>query len=134
MDNIKPEIEKLGLSVRAYNALCRAGILTIRQLCAINRKDLRKLRNMGAKTVAEVEEKLEAYIASGVEKMENPPECPFEENYFESDYKRGFQEGVRLFRNAVVQMLKKREKLHERSIFGVLEADIRQIVEHLEVP
>lgn len=51
-------IEELELSVRAYNCLMRAGITTIADLCSKTPTDLKAIRNMGAKSEAEIVEKL----------------------------------------------------------------------------
>lgn len=51
-------IEELELSVRAYNCLMRAGIATIADLCSKTPMDLKAIRNMGAKSEAEIVEKL----------------------------------------------------------------------------
>ena len=53
-------IEELDLSVRAYNCLKRAGINTISELVQRNREDMMKVRNLGRKSLEEVEQKLEA--------------------------------------------------------------------------
>lgn len=123
------DLNKLGLSVRAYNALCRARIMTIHQLCAIGPDKLRRLKNVGAKTVAEIEEKLAAYIADGAEEIEKPPEHPCE-----LDYVQGYLDGKKVFRAAVVEALQKRENVYRGSVmYGAL-VSIRQMVEGLEVP
>lgn len=51
-------IDILELSVRAEHCLQRAGITTIDQLCGMTEWELSKLRNMGAKSVKEVKDKL----------------------------------------------------------------------------
>ena len=51
-------VDILDLTVRAEHCLQRAGIETIGQLCALTEWQLSKLRNMGAKSVKEVKEKL----------------------------------------------------------------------------
>ena len=51
-------IDILELSARAEHCLQRAGVTTIRELCAMSEEELSKLRNMGKKTVEEVKEKL----------------------------------------------------------------------------
>ncbi len=51
-------IETLDLSVRSYNCLKRAGIQTISELCALNKEDLIKYKNMGVKSVKEIVEKM----------------------------------------------------------------------------
>lgn len=53
-------IEELDLSVRAYNCLKRAGINTISELVQRNLEDMMKVRNLGRKSLEEVEQKLEA--------------------------------------------------------------------------
>ena len=52
-------IEELDLSVRAYNCLKRAGINTISELVQRNQEDMMKVRNMGKKSLDEVQKKLE---------------------------------------------------------------------------
>ena len=53
-------IEELDLSVRAYNCLKRAGINTVSELVQRNQEDMMKVRNLGKKSLEEVEQKLEA--------------------------------------------------------------------------
>ncbi len=53
-------IEELDLSVRAYNCLKRAGINTVNELVQRNQEDMMKVRNLGRKSLEEVEQKLEA--------------------------------------------------------------------------
>ena len=53
-------IEELDLSVRAYNCLKRAGINTISELVQRNQEDMMKVRNLGRKSLEEVEQNLEA--------------------------------------------------------------------------
>ena len=53
-------IEELDLSVLAYNCLKRAGINTISELVQRNQEDMMKVRNLGRKSLEEVEQKLEA--------------------------------------------------------------------------
>ena len=53
------EIEKLELSVRSYNALKRMSISKIAELSDfIEHKDLKEVRNIGSKCVAEIKTKL----------------------------------------------------------------------------
>ena len=54
-------IEEMDLSVRSYNCLKRAGINTIQDLIKKSRSDMFKVRNLGAKSVEEVIQKLEGY-------------------------------------------------------------------------
>ncbi len=53
-------IEDLDLSVRAYNCLKRAGINTVSELVQRDEEDMMKVRNLGKKSLEEVEQKLEA--------------------------------------------------------------------------
>lgn len=54
-------IEEMELSVRSYNCLKRAGINTIQDLLKKSKSDMFKVRNLGAKSVEEVIQKLESY-------------------------------------------------------------------------
>ena len=53
-------IEELDLSVRAYNCLKRAGINSVAELVRKNQEDMMKVRNLGKKSLEEVEQKLAA--------------------------------------------------------------------------
>lgn len=53
-------IEELDLSVRAYNCLKRAGINSVAELLQRNQEEMMKVRNLGKKSLEEVEQKLEA--------------------------------------------------------------------------
>ncbi|MCR4623009.1 MAG: DNA-directed RNA polymerase subunit alpha [Clostridiales bacterium] len=53
-------IEDLDLSVRAFNCLKRAGINTVGELAQKNQEDMMKVRNLGKKSLEEVEQKLQA--------------------------------------------------------------------------
>ena len=53
-------IEELDLSVRAFNCLKRASINTVRDLVQKNQEDMMKVRNLGKKSLEEVEQKLVA--------------------------------------------------------------------------
>nr|WP_314982405.1 DNA-directed RNA polymerase subunit alpha C-terminal domain-containing protein [uncultured Stomatobaculum sp.] len=52
-------IEDLDLSKRSYNCLKHAGILTVEQLKRLSEDELRRIRNMGLKSVREIQYKLE---------------------------------------------------------------------------
>ena len=54
-------IEEMDLSVRSYNCLKRAGINMIQDLLKKSKSDMFKVRNLGAKSVEEVIQKLESY-------------------------------------------------------------------------
>jgi DNA-directed RNA polymerase subunit alpha len=51
-------IEELDFSVRTYNCLKKANILTIGDLVQISEPDLMQIRNFGRKSLVEVREKL----------------------------------------------------------------------------
>lgn len=51
-------IDELDLSVRAFNCLKRAGINTVAELVQKNQEDMMKVRNLGKKSLEEVEQKL----------------------------------------------------------------------------
>lgn len=51
-------IEDLDLSVRSYNCLKRAGINTVQELVMKSEDDMMKVRNLGRKSLEEVQEKL----------------------------------------------------------------------------
>ena len=51
-------IEDLELSVRSYNCLKRAGINTVEELCNRTPEDMMKVRNLGKKSLDEVNAKL----------------------------------------------------------------------------
>ena len=53
-------IEELDLSVRSFNCLKRAGINTVEDLINKSEEDMMKVRNLGRKSLEEVEQKLEA--------------------------------------------------------------------------
>ncbi|MBR4234454.1 MAG: DNA-directed RNA polymerase subunit alpha [Clostridia bacterium] len=52
-------IEELDLSVRAFNCLKRASINTVGELVQKNQEDMMKVRNLGKKSLEEVEQKLQ---------------------------------------------------------------------------
>ncbi|KAB3535500.1 DNA-directed RNA polymerase subunit alpha [Alkaliphilus pronyensis] len=51
-------IEELDLSVRSYNCLKRAGINTVEELTQKSEEDMMKVRNLGKKSLEEVQKKL----------------------------------------------------------------------------
>lgn len=53
-------IEELDLSVRSYNCLKRAGINTVQELTEKTEADMIKVRNLGKKSLAEVNSKLDS--------------------------------------------------------------------------
>ena len=55
---LEMSIDELELSVRSYNCLKRAGINTVAELCDKSPDDMMKVRNLGRKSMEEVEQKL----------------------------------------------------------------------------
>jgi DNA-directed RNA polymerase subunit alpha len=55
---LKMTIDELDLPTRIYNSLRNGGIETIGQFLELSRKDLISMRNMGAKSISIIEEKL----------------------------------------------------------------------------
>jgi DNA-directed RNA polymerase subunit alpha len=51
-------VEELDLSVRSYNCLKRAGINTVEELTQKTEEDMMKVRNLGKKSLEEVQKKL----------------------------------------------------------------------------
>ena len=56
--NAEMTIDELDLSVRAFNCLKRAGINTVSELIQKDQEDMMKVRNLGKKSLEEVEQKL----------------------------------------------------------------------------
>ena len=57
---LKLTIEELDLSVRSFNCLKRANINTVAELVQRNQEEMMKVRNLGKKSLEEVEQKLAA--------------------------------------------------------------------------
>ncbi|MEE0954198.1 MAG: DNA-directed RNA polymerase subunit alpha C-terminal domain-containing protein [Eubacterium sp.] len=55
----KQSLEELDLSTRAYNALRRAGLATIGDLCSKTEEEVRTIRNLGQRSMAEILVKLD---------------------------------------------------------------------------
>ena len=54
-------IEDMDVSVRSYNCLKRAGISTVEDLTKKSESDLAKVKNLGKRSLEEVQEKLQSY-------------------------------------------------------------------------
>lgn len=65
-------IEELDLSVRAYNCLKRAGINTVAELVQRNQEDMMKVRNLGKKSLEEVEQSSPLWVWPCVPTTSNP--------------------------------------------------------------
>lgn len=70
-------ISALGLSVRPFGSLIRAGISTISQIIPLSREELLDLPNMGAKSVAEILEIVPKYLE---QHRKDPNDIDAEEN------------------------------------------------------
>ena len=57
---LEMNIEDLDLSVRSYNCLKRAGINTVEELVQRDEEEMMKVRNLGRKSLEEVQQKLSA--------------------------------------------------------------------------
>ena len=57
-DILKTRIEELDIPTRIVNALANGGVETVGQLLTAPRSDLMKIKNLGAKSLSIVEEKL----------------------------------------------------------------------------
>ena len=53
-------LEELDLSVRSFNCLKRAGVITVEDLIKMTDEDLMKVRNLGRKSLEEVIHKIES--------------------------------------------------------------------------
>ena len=63
-------IEELDLTVRSFNCLKRAGINTVSELVQHSEEDMMKVRNLGRKSLTEVQQKLAA-LGHSLKKMKN---------------------------------------------------------------
>lgn len=52
------KIEDLDLSVRSYNGLKRAGIITVGEICQKTEASMMNIKNLGKKSLKEIKEKL----------------------------------------------------------------------------
>ena len=59
---LKQDVGVLTLSTRSYHALKRASINTISDLLVV--EDLSRIRNLGAKSVTEIQTKIKEYIST----------------------------------------------------------------------
>ena len=57
---LETSIDDLDLSVRAYNCLKRAGILTLHDLVDKSETEMMKIRNLGKKSLKEVIDKVKS--------------------------------------------------------------------------
>ena len=57
-DMLSMKIEELDLTVRSFNCLKKAEISTVGELAALNYQDLLKIKNLGKKSLSEIEDKM----------------------------------------------------------------------------
>ncbi len=65
-------VDDLGLSIRSYNCLKRAGIHTLGQLRRMSDEDLSEIRNLGKKSIAEIKQRLKEVQKQMPEKKNLP--------------------------------------------------------------
>jgi DNA-directed RNA polymerase alpha subunit len=65
-------LEDLDFTVRTFNCLKRAGFNKLGDIRGLTKEDLKKVRNLGTKSVAEIVEKLKEY---GIEVKNDDEDC-----------------------------------------------------------
>ncbi len=91
------KIEDLNLSVRATNALRRAGIRTTEQLMCMEPKDLLCIRSLGHKSLWEIQ--------NAMKELEQKEREQAKEPATHGSYMHGYQEGKEGMRRAVIREL-----------------------------
>lgn len=91
------KIEEMSLSVRARNALLRSGLRTSEQLMSMDAEDLLHIRNLGQKTLKEIQA-----VVKSLEKQEKEKQ---ERIAPRGSYLHGYQEGSEAMRRAVIREL-----------------------------
>ena len=91
-NNVDIKIEELDLSIRSYNCLMRYGFKTVKDIANTTKEDMMKVRNLGKKSLREIEKKLAEYGLTFKDEKPiteynhtdyNEFENEFEEDYFE---------------------------------------------------
>lgn len=91
------KVEDLNLSVRASNALRRAGVHTMEQLMSMDSGDLLRIRNLGQKTLKEIQAVVKILEQKEREKVQKAGT--------RGSYMHGYQEGSEAMRRAVIREL-----------------------------
>lgn len=91
------KIEELNLSVRARNALRRAGVRTTEQLMSMETQDLMSIRSLGQKSVQEIQGVMRELEQQERESIQAPAA--------HGSYMHGYQEGKEGMRRAVIREL-----------------------------
>lgn len=115
-------IEDLAMSVRARNALQRAGIRTTEQLMSMDAEDLLCIRNLGQKTLKEIQAVMKTLERKEREKVQKA--AP------RGSYLHGYQEGVEAMRRAAIRELTRmgrHKNLDDQKIFSEMCGVIREI-------
>lgn len=112
-------IEQLDLSVRAYNCLYRAGIRTVQDVLDRDEEDgLKRVRNLGNKSIYEIREKIEAYREKhkDEEKIDNPQDEVVEtiEEDTEVIEEKEEKTELELLREKRDKLLEKQRKIQEK--------------------
>lgn len=116
------KIEDLNLSVRARNALLRAGVRTTEQLMSMDSEDLLRIRNLGQKTLKEIQGVMKTLEKQEKEKRERI--AP------RGSYLRGYQEGSEGMRRAVIRELThiaRRAPREEQEFLSRICAEVKKI-------
>lgn len=61
-EHLDMHINELKLNTRSYNGLARAGLLTVKDIISTPENELRRMRNLGAKSLEEIKAKIKAHI------------------------------------------------------------------------
>lgn len=91
------KIEELNLSVRARNALSRAGVKTTEQLMCMDAKDILRIRSLGQKSLWEIQGVMKELAQREQAEMKEPAA--------HGSYMHGFHEGKEGMRRAVIREL-----------------------------
>lgn len=60
--HLEAHICELKLNTRSYNGLARAGLLTVKDIISTPENELRRMRNLGPRSLEEIKTKIKAYI------------------------------------------------------------------------
>ena len=106
-------IQDMNLSVRARNSLMRAGIRTTEQLMTMDAGDLLKIRNLGQKTLDEIQ--------GAMKLLEKREQKEVQKIAPRGSYLHGYQEGADAMRRAAIRELTKRSRhmtIDQQQIFS----------------
>lgn len=118
------KIEQLNLSVRARNALRRAGVRTTEQLMSLDPEDLRRFRSVGEKTEHEIRK-----VIGVLEELERKEKT---EPAAHGSFLHGYQEGKEGMRRSVIRELTKMARHLNRDQQEVI-SEACEMVKMLEI-